>query len=355
MLNFEATLCLAQPLFSVSTSSDVNENNAACKESIDSLAEEARTGNDDAIEMLINFASGANYSYVRQLAEQSLIDLYADPTVSSRSKSQIEEQALAFHEVTETANSAQQENNEFSPHEISAQVLYLAGQRAHSLGQRNTEYRINERLRGQLYKHGNGPEEDKDLLSRGRFVFDSELINGSKQLQHLKPQGHCLDLTNQGAFRKAIGEIAIGLKHGAPATAFVNTGAHWVPLILQLTPNDKVNCYVLDGNHQDGSTLPERIETELTISLGDQVGKFTFKGAAMQAHTPNACGPLAMRLLSDLDRDPDICTPGFDIQTAIETSVNKWIGLDEDQKNAVVTGIRSQLLGATVRAVNANE
>lgn len=355
MLNFEVTYYLAQPLFSVPTSSDVNENNTACKESIASLAAEAKSGNEYAIEMLINFASGANYPDVRQLAEQSLLDLYTDPTVSCHTKSQIEEQALAFHNVTEEANAAQRKNSGFSPHEISAQVLYLAGQRAHNLGQRNTEDRINERLRGQIYKHGNAPEEDKDLLSRGRLVFGPELINGSKQLRHLKPHEPCLDLTNQGAFRKAIGEIAVGLEHGTPATGFVNTGAHWVPLILQRTPNDKVNCYVLDSNHQDGSKLSERIKRELAMSLGELLGEFYFKGAAMQSHTPNACGPLAMRLLSDLDSDPDICTLDFDIQTAIETSVNKWIGLDEEQKNAVVTGIRCQLLGATVRAVNANE
>ncbi|HJV80566.1 hypothetical protein [Noviherbaspirillum sp.] len=355
MLNFERTFDQGRHLFTHPIGSTASESEKACRTSIASLAEEAKAGNDDAIEMLINFSAGANHSEIRQLAEQSLIDLYTDPTVSDHTKSQIEEQALAFHELTEKANAAPKENSGFVPHEISAQILYLAGQRAHSLNQRNTEDMINARLRGQVYRHGNAPEEDKDLLSRGRLVFGHELINGSKQLRHLRPHETCLDLANQAGFKKAIGEIKSHLKQGAPATIFVNTGGHWVPLILQRNRGDKINCHVVDSNHQDGSKLSEQIESGLKEALDDQMGKFYFKDASMQTCTPNACGPLAMRLLFVLDSMSGIDSPDFDMPAAIETSINAWNELDEKQQNATVTGIRAELLGATVRAVNADD
>ncbi|WP_136417430.1 hypothetical protein [Herbaspirillum sp. ST 5-3] len=355
MLNFEQTFGHARPLFPHPIGSTASESEMACRTSIASLAKEARSGNGDAIEMLINFSAGANHSALRQLAEQSLIDLYTDPTVSDHTKSQIEEQALAFHELTENANTVTKDNSDFVPHEISAQILYLAGQRAHSLNQRNTENTINARLCGQVYKHGNAPEEDKDLLSRGRLVFGHELINGSKQLRHLKPHETCLDLADQAGFKKAIGEVNVHLKQGAPATIFVYKDGHCLSLILQRNRDDKVNCHVADSYHQEGSKLPEQFERELKEALGEQMGKFYFKGASMQAHTPNACGPLTMYLLSALDRMSGIDSPDFDMPAAIGAIIKAWNALNEEQQNAIVTGIRANLLGATVRAVNANE
>lgn len=362
MLNFAGTYQLAVPLFSsVSNASNAvaDKDQDACKASIESLAKEVKSGNEDAIELLINFASGTDHPDIRQLAEQSLIDLYSDPQVSDHTKLQIREQALAFYEVAKDANNAKKKDgSQFVPHEISPQILYLAGQQACSLDSAPTETisKINECLHGQIYKHNNGAH-DPNLLVRGRFVSGDELINCRTQFSNLKPHTNCLDLNDEKSIKNEIEKMTAGLDGTGPATAFVNTGGHWVPLILQRASGGtgKVNCYVLDSHFQEGSRLSENIETKLTTALNDKMGKFHFIGAPMQENTPNACGPLAMRLLTDLNSHPDVHSPDFDIEAAIKKSVSNWFALDDNQKNAMVTAIRAQLLGATARAVNANE
>lgn len=359
-----------------------SDDRAKLKESIDQLTNEAKTGNEDAIELLINFSSGADPSGIRQLAKQSLLDLYKDPAVGDHTKSQILDQALALYERTNKIYHGP--DSAFSPHEIAAPVLYLAGQRAHGLELFDTRKQINECLHGKLYPGDFNEDAERveneietavavndvdgeagvtqavvvkgseDLLDRGRFVRQEEMMNGAKTMfSRLKTYENCLDLNNEVAFNRDVKKNVAGLTpEKATAIAIVNTDGHWVVLTLQRAEEGKVNCCVADSNFNEGSQLPDKVKNQLKNALNDTMGEFEFVGKSMQQDTPNACGALATHFVSVLDSNPDVCKPGFNVKNALEKSADDFMTLTSDQKNAMVTGIRAGLYGACEQVMN---
>jgi hypothetical protein len=337
--NFDKAYLSVESLFDVSKSPS-NEDIATASRHVEELVNNAKSGNADAIELLANFASGDHTSEIRQIAEQSLMDIYFSKDTGAHIKSQIEEHAFALFELAQSKPGFQ----------VSVQLLYLAAQIAHDRNFDNREEQINKCLDKQIFPEGHPGEAEESLTCSSRLITQSELMVASEK--NINVAKNVLSLEDS-TFLEDVQTIAAGVITGEQKiiSTVVNTGNHWVSLIVQLDLNNVVNCYVRDSNGSTGNSSKTEIGAHLRKALGSQM-KFTFFGPSMQANVPNACGALHIRLLDKIGKK--FINSHKNIEEIIEDDIRQWNELTPDEQKAIVIGIRASLFSDQARVMKTN-
>ncbi len=329
----------------------------------------ARSGDEDAVELLINLSAGSHDSEVALSAQEALLQLYGDTHTLQSVRKAIASQACKLFEASEAAKAKKaamsvppRSDSKSSPVASSAPtfhlkvpVLYLAGQHAHESKYTELEHQINETLKKRCFR-GDGVAEasgESDLLTRGRFVRSEELLAATRQLRVLPVHDQCLELgppSGRASFTSQIHSIRDAvIKEKTPRAVFVNTGNHWVTLVLLPAKDPRsnlVSAVIVDTNEHAAprdSLVRKAVGEALDQFAGQPVELF---GGAMQTHVPNACGALSVWWVRALDH---FITqhPNADIDaltTWIRQSVNDWSGLDSAAQDGRVTAIRAHLL-----------
>jgi len=329
----------------------------------------AGSGDEDAVELLINLSAGSHDSQVALSAQKALLQVYGDPLTLQSVRKAIASQACKLFEASEAAKTKKaamdvppRSDSKSSPVASSAPtfhlkvpVLYLAGQHAHESKHTALEQQINETLKNRCFG-GDGVAEaggESDLLTRGRFVRSEELLAATRQLKALPVHDQCLELSppsGSASFTSQIRPIREAVSQDKkPRAVFVNTGNHWVTLVLLPAKDPRsnlVDAVIVDTNQQaplDASPVQEAVQNALGAFSGQPV---QLLGGAMQTHAPNACGALSVGLVRVLDqfmiRNPEA---GIDALTGhIRQGVNAWNGLHSTAQDGRVTALRGELL-----------
>jgi hypothetical protein len=135
-----------------------------------------------------------------------------------------------------------------------------------------------------------------------------------------------------------------------PRAVFVNTGAHWVTMVLfpvKILRSNLVDVVIVDTNQQaprNASPVRKAVQDALGSSRFSQ--PMQLLGGAMQTHVPNACGALSVWWVRALDqfmtRNPEA---DFGALTGeIRQGVNTWGELDSAAQDGRVTALRGELL-----------
>ena len=350
--------------------SEPPESRSADKESItreiSSLVDSARTGDEDAVELLLNLSAGSRRSEVAPLAEKALLQLYSDSDTLPTVRKTIASQACKLFEASEAAKARSAEKpaqdsisssvaSSAPTFHLKVPVLYLAGQHAHKSNYPALKTQINETLKNRCFAGADVAEAsgEADLLTRGRFVRSEELLAATGGLRSLPVHGQCLELNPPAggtSFASQIQSIRNAVStEKKPRAVFVNTGAHWVTMVLfpvKILLSNLVDVVIVDTNQQaPRSASPVRKAVQ--DALGSRFSQpMQLLGGAMQTHVPNACGALSVGWVRALDqfmtRNPEA---DFGALTGeIRQGVKSWGELDSAAQDGRVTALRGELL-----------
>lgn len=329
----------------------------------------AGSGDEDAVELLINLSAGSHDSQVALSAQKALLQLYGDPRTLQSVRKAIASQACKLFEASEAAKTKKsamdvppRSDSKSSPVASSAPtfhlkvpVLYLAGQHAHESKHTALKDQINKTLKNRCFG-GDGVAEacgESDLLTRGRFVRTEELLASTCEFEALPVHRQCLELDprfGSESFTSQIRPIRDAVSQDKkPRAVFVNTGGHWVTVVL-LPVKDRrsnlVNAVIVDTNQQaslDASPVQKAVQNALGAFSGQPVQLLR---GAMQTHVPNVCGALSVwwvRALNDFMTQN--ANADFDaLTTQIRQVVDDWSKLDSAAQDGRVTAIRAHLL-----------
>lgn len=349
--NFLATFTVATRLLTPDTKSAVNRQHVMS--SINTLADQARANDADAIELLLNFSAGPPDSVITTAAVDALLDVYADSRTQATVPNAIGAQACRLFEITAGAKAKQADRKSAGTRvaEIATPVLYLGGQHVPD-GHRALKDRINQELnlrtRPQALQAVDG---SANLLDRGRFTGSEELLAAGATLRSLFFHPWCLEMTVSSEASPFAGQLEEVLAkvdcERKPVAAFLNIGNHWITLVLSPAENDrsKVNALVMDTNSSPAHPQGLVVAMSLRDCLGGRAGDVHDVSAAMQTHVPNACGPLGVLALRALDRHLASNTSRFEeLDTATRRWVTAWQRLSEAHQVAAVTVERARML-----------
>ncbi|MDB5840965.1 MAG: hypothetical protein JWQ23_2917 [Herminiimonas sp.] len=372
----------AKPLFADAKPSATQA--AAETNSIVKLVKEAKAGNPNAIELLMNFACGEDDSHgsARAQAEQSMVDLFFGADTKASIKKEIGLQAFHLYEL------GQQSGHTLK---VPFKLLFLAerhadAQRTLALDDgRNADALVftqhTKTISGffeaatmaipivfgspadpmdvTIDDTRDGFDDSMDriddsdgmktLLNSGRVIDRSELVceYKSRNLPHPANPVFLIGGDIKGGrlhtFNQKIADMASALKPGEVASALYLADGHWIPVAFQHDGN-RINWFALDSSPSE-TRHPERdLKKLLGNALGHKAGSAYFRASKMQEFVPNACGALSSlfleRLREQIKRDGEV-----DIKKVTEDYLRHWHDeLRPDQQKDVVTQIRCNLV-----------
>jgi hypothetical protein len=251
---------------------------------------------------------------------------------------------------------------ERSVHPLPVQIAYLGGQYAHERQMPAVEARIKSHLADSFPSEDFGPLPSGDLLDRGRFVGQEELMVASQSLRHLPMGGEViLDVGSQARFQQASRNILNSLKDGETKAALMHSKSHWLPAVFHKSEDGGLHCWVVDSNASapSGKNLEKDLKSLLSFSGSQPPLKVEahIVRDEMQMNVPNSCGLLGMRLFEALDgriENNKGKVAARDIEQTINNHVNSWRKLDEEQQNAFVTMKRADVLASWIEANKSN-
>ncbi len=338
---------------------------------ISSLVDAARTGDEDAVELLLNLSAGSRESVVASAADNALLRLYGALDTLENVRQTISAQACKLFEVSEAANKQVPDSKTSSAacsaptFHLSVPVLYAAGQHAHKSNYPRLKNQINETLKNRCFGNPTVAKVagETDLLTRGRFVRSEELLAATRELTALPVHGQCLELNppaDGSSFANQIQSICTEVStQKKPRTVFLNTGDHWVTMVLvpvKVPRSNLVDAVIVDTNHEagrDSSPVLKAVRAAFQNRFSEPVLQL---GGAMQEHVPNACGPLSFALASVLDQFmAENPKADFDnLKKAIKVFVKVWNHRDPAAQDGTVTAVRGQLLATLDHSVSTN-
>ncbi|HSW19385.1 MAG TPA: hypothetical protein VLJ86_19355 [Ramlibacter sp.] len=344
------------------------------------LKQNAIDNDADAIELLINLAAGISGPETAARATDVLLDVYAN--AHDGVTTSIQQQCVALFELREKAKQAplneggKSGERHVAQAKLPAVALYLAGGAEAASAQDARSVNIATELAAQMGA-GNRiwlrPERDVDadtdtgfdtlgarLMRDDRLVNQQELFVASRAHAHAPVHDAALSLSDgAGSQDQVLATIVSKLGNGASPmalvqVAFVNTGNHWVTLVLCLNPQTrKVDAAVFDSH------LAERgIETKLRAQLGDTLGQFQLVGSDFQTGTPGvrgtglpqACGPLALLAARRINEVAQRASDFASVHKAL-TDMNREIhARDHGSQVALVTAERARMLSMVAAA-----
>ncbi len=340
------------------------------------LKGKASSDDQDAIEFLLNLSAGHPTSEVSQAAQRALLDVYSAPDTTSEVREAIGAQAIKLFEAQKGVQQAVQKAlGSRSRHgvgagaplqpviQMSTPLMYLAGQNAHEHHYHETRKEILSaiRSRGQWGALGDAIRQE-DLLCRGRFTTTEEMLAATQSLKALQSLGTCLDLNpplGANSFSHQLGMMHVSaVAHRKPTSAYVNVGNHWVVLVLmpQRLPSERVDALILDSLLGDsGGDRSAALQDAVKKYLRPNGGTVERIGAAMQQNAPNACGPLALKAVTQIDAYL-VDSPSSSFQglvAAMKENISDWMDMPAEAQKAHVIAQRALMMECIAKSSRA--
>jgi hypothetical protein len=329
------------------------------KSGISGLMTRAKSGDEEAVELLLNFSSLADGNKVAEAAKSALVQLYGAPDTQQGVRQIIAAQACRLFEASQKIGGDRQGTAPARPTvHLKTPILYLAGQHAHEQGQRALESQINDTLQRRCFSEAvrTAPAHERDLLTTGRFVRSEELLGATRAMQSIAVYPHCLELNPpvaSTAFEDAVGVMRnAAIQQKNPQAAFVNTGNHWVTLVIcppEAADSEQVGAMIVDTH----LSLPAQAEVpvlkKIQSALGDGVVEpVSLRASEMQTHVPNACGPLSIWLIRSLDAYlQETPHAGFSmLQKIVDRFMDDWHQMKPDTQQGMVISARARMLAS---------
>ena len=321
------------------------------------LVSRASNADRTAIEDLVQFSLGGSGQETAKAATQALLALYGDSNVNLRVRESIGAAVYACFLRLERADQqkpsvrwhpAPKTDGESTAHRgpahMPTETLYLAGCDATDTSTRSA---IERQLQARCFPSAiQGRVGEPDLLAFNRLVRSEELSGASAGFQAL-PVHRTHPETQAANFGNQVQELdAFAMRQKKPVAAYLNTGNHWVALILDSTKEHK-RYLIIDSHWQ--TRKPEACAALQALKkVVPAHSKIFLAGGDLQTNTPNACGPLAFQAVSDLnDYLAQNANANFEaLATATGQKISAWEKLSVELQIAQVTVNRARLLAA---------
>ncbi len=328
------------------------------KSGIAGLVARAKGGDEAAVELLLNFSSLAEGNKVAEAAKSALVQLYGAPDTQQGVRQTIAAQACRLFEARQKIHSDHKGSAHARPTvHLKTPILYLAGQHAHEQTHTELETQINETLQRRCFPKAVRAESkhEKNLLTTGRFARTEELLAASRDVESIAVHPHCLELdppSGTNAFDdavKALRDTAINQKK--PQAAFVNTGNHWVTLVIcpeAAAGSNQVKAMIVDTHLSLPAPAEVPVLARVQSALGNRVVQpVSLRASEMQTHVPNACGPLSLWVVRILDAYlQDKPHAGFaDLENSVSRFMTDWHQMEPQAQQGMVISARARMLG----------
>ncbi len=324
---------------------DSKESRGNVGKAISDLAAEAALDDPDAVELLLNLSAGNPEQVITLHAIAALLGIYADKDTKPSVRTQIRQQSFALFELRES-----HKNLGIA---VPSQVLYLAGQYAHDSSLQGKEQMIGSLLKSQINNAELQRESDLGVLSLGRFTDGDELLNASKDLSYLSVWEHALRYVSHDSRPGSMAAEIQGMQavfeqvrtSQKPCAVYVNTGNHWVTAVVfpEGGASRDVHVLVIDSDVRDGRQCGRLLQSGMPKGLKS----IHFVEGDMQRHAPNACGPLAVDAVHQLDAFLQSYPQAKIGQAvvAIKSHVDDWMALSPESQKAAAIVLRAEMLG----------
>ncbi len=314
-------------------------------EAIAELAKDAALalgGGPDAVELLLNLCAGDPEQEITLHAIAALLGIYADKDTKPSVRTQIRQQSFALFELRES----------YKALGMPSQVLYLAGQYAHDSKLQGKEEAIGSLLKSQINNAELLREGDLAVLSLGRFTEGDELLNASSGLTDLSVWKHALRHAPHDSKSEPMPAEIQGMQavfeqvrtSQKPCAVYVNTGNHWVTAVVfpEGGASRDVHVLVIDSDVRDGRQCGRLLQSGMPKGLKS----IHFVEGDMQRHAPNACGPLAVDAVHQMDAFLQSYPQAKIGQAvvAIKSHVDDWMALSPESQKAAVIVLRAEML-----------
>ena len=329
------------------------------KSGISGLLTRAKSGDEEAVELLLNFSSLADGNKVAEAAKSALVQLYGAPDTQQGVRQIIAAQACRLFEVSQKIGGDRQGTAPARPAvHLKTPILYLAGQHAHEQRHGELEMQINDTLQRRCFSNEvrADPTHEKNLLTTGRFVRSEELLGATRAMQSIEVYSHCLELNPpvaSTAFENAVGVMRnAAIQQKKPQAAFVNTGNHWVTLVIcpaGATGSEQVGAMIIDTHLSMPAQAEVPVLKKIQSALGHEVVQpVSLRASEMQTHVPNACGPLSVWLIRSVDAYLQE-TPHADfpmLQKIVDRFMDDWHQMKPDTQQGMVISARARMLAS---------
>lgn len=339
---------------------------APTAEAIRNLGVLAQARNPEAISLLFNLAWGAQTPAGNaQLAIAVLLDAYAESDADVQAL--IQEQAWSLFDVVIRAPDApcsgklERDLSVTLGTSLPTEVLYLAGLHADHADHRqrlasdksDIEKRLKVRLQPDKDAGRDHNSELANLLDRGRFTSQSELITVNQDRKSLPLHRSQLDASERGN----AGPILEDLKRSIPRvgdarTVFINVGPqgreHWVTAVLMRAEgHDRFQCLLFDSlyepPHNEGYSgeAIDLLSEHLSLTKVHVVGD-----AQLQRGAPNCCGVYAT-LVAGLLNEFKGSNPKASIDQMTEhlnAVVAQWKSQSDEFQGGMITAARARMV-----------
>lgn len=327
------------------------------KSGISGLLTRAKSGDEEAVELLLNFSSLADGNKVAEAAKSALVQLYGAPDTQQGVRQIIAAQACRLFEVSQKIGGDREGTALARPAvHLKTPILYLAGQHAHEQRHGELEMQINDTLQRRCFSNEVRADSthEKNLLTTGRFVRSEELLGATCAMQSIAVYPHCLELNppaTSTAFQDAVKAMrTAAIEDGKPQAAFVNTGNHWVTLVIcppDTADSEQVGAMIVDSHLSLSAQAEVPILKKIQSALGQGVvPPVSLRASEMQTHVPNACGPLSVLLVRALDAHlQEKPQAGFSgLGKAVDQFIAAWQGMEREAQQGLVISARARML-----------
>lgn len=330
------------------------------RKAITELKIRAKADDGEAIELLLNLSAGHPDLASSKNATEALLEIYGDSATQPEIRTAIEQQALALFEVFFESPSFVSSSNSkqiVMPLSIAPSILYLAGQYAYKSNSHARLNQINERLEGLCFPGGAAASEHKKLLDRGRLTLGEELCRATGRFASIAIHDRAIEIQANGEVSGgSLNTVFSGaLREEQPYTVFLNVNNHWVTLVMSHAgekdqSRQTYDAVLIDTNFR-GKGLGEAgraVWEALKKSSSDRDIRFEQIGGNMQTDTPNACGPLSVMAVGEINRllAGDSGADMAAIKRCLGEWVSSWGKATSDKRNAAVTAERARMLQA---------
>lgn len=322
-------------------------------EMIMQLVDNARAGDEEAIESMLNLATWREKPEVANLAMSALVGMWNAPQVNPDLQRRIAAQALQLFEfelggeIWDAENGPPPDGAERTPRvTVPGPVLCLAARHAQAMGHGKLLEAIIER---------------EPQAQPGRFFDDADLLGSSQLLSHLQVLrdsrgvgcpaiAHLESPEGPSWIQSAKEKVHLDRK---PAVAFVHGDEHWVTLFVVPTADRGTRYLVFDSNRLPGRTsvgdqLVNALQVRGRVRSEDIL---LFGGNLQEGRAANACAPYSYGVAQEVDRllgeKPDVAFN--DIQACLAKCEREWAEMDLGPLGEFMRGMRAALtLGRTL-------
>lgn len=339
---------------------------APTAEAIRNLGALAQARNPEAISLLLNLAWGTQTPAGNaQIAMAVLLDAYAGSDADVQAL--IREQAWSLFDVVIRAPDAPQSGKLERSLSLTlgtslpTEVLYLAGLHADHADHRqrlaNDKSDIENRLKARLQPDKDAGRDHNgelaNLLDKGRFTSQSELITVNQDRKNLPVHRSQLDASEPGNAGRILDDLKGSIPRvGDARTVFINVGPqgseHWVTAVLMRAEgHDRFQCLLFDSLYEPPQNEGYSGEAINLLSEHLSLTKLHVVGdAQLQRGAPNSCGvyaTLAAGLLNGFKGS----NPKASIDQMAEhlnEVVDHWQSKSDEFQHGMITAARARMV-----------